>query len=145
MKYLIFNSHSAFDRQIRASIATKADYTSIDWYNDKKGREDYLKTYSNPSNFPCIVDIETKEKVIISSDIVTAEAELNKLIELSKADEADKYKYKRKDQYEKSGLTAENWMVAYVQKELDEDSTQWDALVAQRANIKTQFPKEEEE
>ena len=143
MKYLIYDSHSAFDRQIRASLSTKTDCISIDWYNDKKGREVYLKAYPNPSNFPCIVDAETKEKVIVSSDIATAEIELNKLIDLFKAGEADKYKFKRKYQYEKSGLTVENWMIAYVQKEIDNDDSSWEELIAKRKNIKTQFPKED--
>ena len=36
--------------------------------------------------------------------------------------------------------TAEQWILAYIQKELDNDSSDWDNLVELRTSIKNKYP-----
>lgn len=38
--------------------------------------------------------------------------------------------------------TPEEWILAYVQKEVDGDSSEWDALVQRREEVKERFPKD---
>ena len=36
--------------------------------------------------------------------------------------------------------TPEEWIIALVQKEVDDDSTEWDKLVQRRGEVKTKYP-----
>ena len=36
--------------------------------------------------------------------------------------------------------TPEEWIIALVQKEVDDDSTEWDKLVQRRCEVKTKYP-----
>tara|TARA_B100000214_G_scaffold35963_2_gene22659 strand:- start:6958 stop:7149 length:192 start_codon:yes stop_codon:yes gene_type:complete len=36
--------------------------------------------------------------------------------------------------------TPEEWIIALVQKEVDDDSTEWDKLVERRSEVKTKYP-----
>lgn len=140
MKYLIYNSHSAFDRQL---INQSKDYLLIDWFKEKSKREEYLSSgFPNPSNFPSIIDTETKQIVMVETTLEKSEKELSKLIEIKNTKSKDLYKLKRKAAYENQGLTVEAWIIALIQKEIDEDSTEWDNLVKKRNDIKLNIKKD---
>tara|TARA_A100000164_G_scaffold356721_1_gene366616 strand:+ start:58 stop:249 length:192 start_codon:yes stop_codon:yes gene_type:complete len=36
--------------------------------------------------------------------------------------------------------TPEEWIIALVQKEIDDDSTEWDKLVERRGEVRTKYP-----
>tara|TARA_B100001996_G_scaffold258043_1_gene200669 strand:- start:8260 stop:8451 length:192 start_codon:yes stop_codon:yes gene_type:complete len=48
------------------------------------------------------------------------------------------YDYKKSRQAEYP--SPEEWIIALVQKEIDDDSTEWDRLVERRSVVKTKYP-----
>jgi hypothetical protein len=74
----------------------------------------------------------------------TEEAILTKKAELEAARLASlgaEYQQQRRAAYASAGLTAEAWSLALVQKELDNDLTEWNRLKDLRLAIKAQYPK----
>jgi len=116
-------------------------YKAIDWSFENQDKTDYINAdHPHPGFFPAVVEIN-------SNIIINGVGNINNAIELIdfKLEKRgkDSYKIKRLLEYKKEGLTAEKWMIAMIQKEVDNDSTEYDSLVSKRAIIKNNIKKAE--
>jgi len=95
------------------------------------------------AKIPCIVDLDSKIIITDFTSLDNAIEQIKAEIERKATPSEKKYTLIRRNEYELSGLTAKSWILAYIQKEIDGDSTEWDALAAQRATIKDKIKKPE--
>ena len=111
-------------------------------YRKKKAVKGFVKTYIDLG-----ATVKYKDQVIFKSDYsiewnkVLSEVEAGTAVIERLEKDPDSYSARRETRYNEEGLTAEAWTKAIIQKDVDGDDTEYNALVVKRENIKKQIPK----
>lgn len=141
-KYVLIHNGNPNHIWFCDEVRKNEDFDIINWRIDSDLKSEYVsKKLQGISDFPSIADIENN-LILHTFSIAEALKYFKTQIENKELAENNKmYSAYRKKRYEKEGLDAASWMKALIQKDVDEDSTEYDALVAKRAQIKLEIPK----